>query len=50
MVYYTKGNTASFTLVSKGENWKEAILFIFYNSNKNYKPIAGTNEQSTCDM
>ncbi|BEP31147.1 MAG: hypothetical protein WBIAU1_06250 [Wolbachia endosymbiont of Drosophila biauraria] len=41
-----KGNSASFTLISEEKNWKRATLFISYND-KDYKPIANTNKQST---
>ncbi|WP_457923719.1 glycoside hydrolase/phage tail family protein [Wolbachia endosymbiont of Muscidifurax uniraptor] len=41
-----KGNSASFTLISEEKNWKGATLFISYND-KDYKPIASTNKQST---
>lgn len=41
-----KGNSASFTLISEEKNWKGATLFISYND-KDYKPIANTNKQST---
>ncbi len=41
-----KGNSASFALISEEKNWKGATLFISYND-KDYKPIANTNKQST---
>ncbi|EAL60078.1 phage host specificity protein [Wolbachia endosymbiont of Drosophila simulans] len=41
-----KGNSASFTLISEEKNGKGATLFISYND-KDYKPIASTNKQST---
>ncbi|MFP3016448.1 MAG: glycoside hydrolase TIM-barrel-like domain-containing protein [Wolbachia sp.] len=43
---HVKGNSASFTLISEEKNWKGATLFISYND-KDYKPIASTNKQST---
>ncbi|WP_265015280.1 phage tail protein [Wolbachia endosymbiont (group B) of Camptogramma bilineatum] len=43
---YIKGNIASFTLISEEEGWKGATLFISYDD-KNYKPIASANIQST---
>ncbi|WP_250778808.1 GTA baseplate fiber-binding domain-containing protein [Wolbachia pipientis] len=43
---HVKGNIASFTLASEEKNWKGATLFVSYN-NKDYKPIASTNEQSS---
>ncbi|MFP3020622.1 MAG: glycoside hydrolase TIM-barrel-like domain-containing protein [Wolbachia sp.] len=43
---YVKGNSASFTLINEEKNWKGATLFISYND-KDYKPIASTNKQST---
>ncbi len=48
MIYlpYVKDNIANFTLISEEENWKGATLFISYND-KDYKPIASANKQST---
>ncbi|WMT84626.1 glycoside hydrolase TIM-barrel-like domain-containing protein [Wolbachia endosymbiont of Listronotus oregonensis] len=48
MIYlpHVKGNIASFTLIGEERNWKGATLFISYND-KDYKPIASTNKQST---
>ncbi|WP_264724106.1 glycoside hydrolase/phage tail family protein [Wolbachia endosymbiont (group A) of Phalera bucephala] len=43
---HVKGNSASFTLINEEKNWKGATLFISYND-KDYKPIASTNKQST---
>nr|WP_231834410.1 phage tail protein [Wolbachia endosymbiont of Culex quinquefasciatus] len=43
---HIKGNIASFTLISEEEGWKGATLFISYDD-KNYKPIASANIQST---
>lgn len=43
---HVKGNIASFTLIGEERNWKGATLFISYND-KDYKPIASTNKQST---
>jgi len=43
---YIKGNSASFTLINEEKDWKGATLFISYND-KDYKPIASTNKQST---
>ncbi|GKS78893.1 hypothetical protein wHma_09000 [Wolbachia pipientis] len=43
---HIKGNSASFTLINEEKNWKGATLFISYND-KDYKPIASTNKQST---
>ncbi|WP_250296796.1 glycoside hydrolase/phage tail family protein [Wolbachia endosymbiont of Oedothorax gibbosus] len=43
---HVKDNTTSFTLISEEKNWKGATLFISYND-KDYKPIASTNKQST---
>ncbi|WP_353281104.1 glycoside hydrolase TIM-barrel-like domain-containing protein [Wolbachia endosymbiont (group B) of Horisme vitalbata] len=43
---YIKDNIASFTLISEEEGWKGATLFISYDD-KNYKPIASANIQST---
>ncbi|WP_395463601.1 glycoside hydrolase TIM-barrel-like domain-containing protein [Wolbachia endosymbiont of Cantharis cryptica] len=43
---YIKGNIASFTLTGEEKNWKGATLFISGND-KDYKPIASTNKQST---
>ncbi|WP_425386128.1 phage tail protein [Wolbachia endosymbiont (group A) of Barypeithes pellucidus] len=43
---HVKGNSASFILISEEKNWKGATLFISYND-KDYKPIASTNKQST---
>lgn len=43
---YVKDNSASFTLIGEEENWKGATLFIS-DDDKDYKPIASTNKQST---
>ncbi|WP_341814350.1 MULTISPECIES: glycoside hydrolase TIM-barrel-like domain-containing protein [unclassified Wolbachia] len=43
---HVKGNIAIFTLIGEERNWKGATLFISYND-KDYKPIASTNKQST---
>ncbi len=43
---HVKGNIASFTLIGEERNWKGATLFVSYND-KDYKPIASTNKQST---
>jgi hypothetical protein len=43
---YVKGNSVSFTLINEEKDWKGATLFISYND-KDYKPIASTNKQST---
>lgn len=43
---HVKGNIASFTLAGKEKNWKGATLFVSYD-NKDYEPIASTNEQSS---
>nr|WP_253309930.1 glycoside hydrolase TIM-barrel-like domain-containing protein [Rickettsia endosymbiont of Ceutorhynchus assimilis] len=43
---HVKGNIVSFTLIGEERNWKGATLFISYND-KDYKPIASTNKQST---
>lgn len=43
---YFKGNSASFTLINEEKNWKGATLFIS-GDDKDYKPIASTNKQST---
>ncbi len=43
---HVKGNSASLTLINEEKNWKGATLFISYND-KDYKPIASTNKQST---
>jgi transcriptional regulator with PAS, ATPase and Fis domain len=43
---YIKGNIASFTLAGEEGNWKEATLFVSYD-NKDYKPTASTNKQSS---
>ncbi|WP_353270421.1 phage tail protein [Wolbachia endosymbiont (group A) of Myopa testacea] len=43
---HVKGNSASFTLINEEKNWKGATLFISYND-KDYKPIASINKQST---
>ncbi|KAF5269380.1 hypothetical protein FQR65_LT17957 [Abscondita terminalis] len=43
---HIKGNIVSFTLIGEEKNWKGATLFISYND-KDYKPIASTNKQST---
>ncbi|WP_353285414.1 glycoside hydrolase TIM-barrel-like domain-containing protein [Wolbachia endosymbiont (group A) of Beris morrisii] len=43
---YVKGNSASFTLINEEKNWKGATLFIS-GDDKDYKPIASTNKQST---
>ncbi|WP_255324773.1 phage tail protein [Wolbachia endosymbiont of Drosophila simulans] len=45
-ILHIKDNIASFTLNSEEENWKGATLFISYDD-KNYKPIASANIQST---
>ncbi len=43
---HVKDNIASFTLIVEERNWKGATLFVSYND-KDYKPIASTNKQST---
>ncbi len=43
---HVKDNIASFTLIGEERNWKGATLFVSYND-KDYKPIASTNKQST---
>ncbi|MGL9760916.1 MAG: hypothetical protein ACR5LB_01615 [Wolbachia sp.] len=43
---HVKGNIAIFTLADEEEDWKGATLFISHDD-KDYKPIASTNKQST---